>query len=98
VQLQVVGTHQISVGTLDRSLVHPREVFRPAIRDAAKSILLVHNHPSGDPTPSEDDLVLTKRLEEAGSILGIHLLDHIVVARGGESSIRDHLEKQGSMG
>jgi DNA repair protein RadC len=94
VQMQVVGTHLISVGTLDRSLVHPREVFRPAIKDAAKSIILVHNHPSGDPTPSDDDLAVTTRLEQAGATLGIHVLDHIVVARGGEVSIRDFLELQ----
>ncbi len=91
-QLQVVGTHLISVGTLDRSLVHPREVFRPAIKDAAKSILLVHNHPSGDPTPSEEDLAVTTRLEQAGSALGIPVLDHIVVARGGEVSIREYVD------
>jgi DNA repair protein RadC len=92
VQLGVVGTHLISVGTLDRSLVHPREVFRPAIKDAAKSILLVHNHPSGDPTPSEEDLAVTSRLEQAGSTLGVPVLDHIVVGRGGEVSIRDFLD------
>jgi DNA repair protein RadC len=91
-QLHVIGTHLIGVGTLDRSLVHPREVFRPVIKDAAKSILLVHNHPSGDPTPSEEDLVVTTRLEQAGSTLGIGVLDHIVMARTGEVSIRDFLE------
>jgi len=93
-QLQVVSTHLISVGTLDRSMVHPREVFRPAIKDAAKSIILVHNHPSGDPTPSEEDVVVTRRLEEAGATLGVPVLDHIVVARGGEVSIRDFLESR----
>ncbi len=87
---QVLGTHRISVGTLDRSLVHPREVFRPAIKDAAKAVLLVHNHPSGDPTPSDDDLTLTSRLEEAGKTLGIQVLDHVVVARNGATSIREH--------
>ena len=70
VKNQVLGTHQISVGSIDRSLVHPREVFRPAIKDAAKAVLLVHNHPSGDPTPSDDDLTLTTRLEEAGKTVG----------------------------
>jgi DNA repair protein RadC len=89
VQLQLIGTHLVSIGTLDRSLVHPREVFRPAIKDAAKSIILVHNHPSGDPTPSEEDLLVTRRLEEAGSTLGVPVLDHIVVARTGEISIRE---------
>jgi DNA repair protein RadC len=93
VQLHVVGTHLISVGTLDRSLVHPREVFRPAIKDAAKAIILVHNHPSGDPTPSEEDLLVTRQIEQAGSTLGVHVLDHIVVARGGEVSIRDFRDK-----
>jgi DNA repair protein RadC len=87
---QVLGTHRVSVGTLDRSLIHPREVFRPAIKDAAKAILLVHNHPSGDPTPSDDDLLLTSRLEEAGKTLGIGVLDHVVVARNGATSIREY--------
>jgi DNA repair protein RadC len=88
-QHQVLGTHRISVGSLDRSLVHPREVFRPAIKDAAKAIILVHNHPSGDPTPSEDDLLVTRRLEEAGHTLGIQILDHIVVGRAGAASIQE---------
>jgi DNA repair protein RadC len=87
---QVVSTHRISIGILDRSLIHPREVFRPAIKDAAKAVLLVHNHPSGDPTPSADDLALTSRLEEAGKTLGIGVLDHIVVARTGAASICEY--------
>jgi DNA repair protein RadC len=86
---QVLGTHRISIGTLDRSLIHPREVFRPAIKDAAKAVLLVHNHPSGDPTPSDDDLTLTSRLEEAGKTLGIGVLDHVIVARQGCSSLQE---------
>jgi DNA repair protein RadC len=87
---QVLGTHRISIGILDRSLIHPREVFRPAIKDAAKAILLVHNHPSGDPTPSAEDLTLTSLLEEAGQTLGIGVLDHVVVGRNGAASIREH--------
>jgi DNA repair protein RadC len=87
---QVLGTHRISIGILDRSLIHPREVFRPAIKDAAKAVLLIHNHPSGDPTPSDDDLILTSRLEEAGKTLGIGVLDHVVVARTGAASIREY--------
>lgn len=75
-----IRTHQITVGTLDASLVHPREVFRAAIRDAASSILLVHNHPSGDPTPSREDYEVTQTLETAGKIVGINIIDHIVVA------------------
>lgn len=85
----VLRTHQISIGTLDASLVHPREVFRPAIRDAAASILLVHNHPSGDPTPSKEDLAVTRRLEDVGKTLGIDVLDHIVVSSGGAISLRE---------
>lgn len=87
---QVLNKQRISVGVLDRSVIHPREVFRAAIKDAAKAILVVHNHPSGDPTPSDEDFAVTRRLEEAGKTLGILLLDHIVVARAGTISIRAH--------
>lgn len=92
----VINTHPISVGSLDRSLVHPREVFRPAIKDAAKAILLVHNHSSGDPTPSGDDLTLTSRLEEAGKTVGIEVLDHVVVARNGATSIAEYRSGAGT--
>ncbi len=85
-----IQTHGITVGTLDASLVHPREVFRPAIRDAASAILLVHNHPSGDPTPSREDRQVTDQLTEAGKLLGIQVLDHIIVARERCLSIREH--------
>lgn len=87
---QVIDTHQITVGTLDASLVHPREVFRAAIKDAASSIILVHNHPSGDPTPSREDFAVTKRLEESGETLGIDVLDHIVLGAFQSISIREH--------
>ena len=83
---QVIDTHQITVGTLDASLVHPREVFRAALRDAAASILLVHNHPSGDPTPSVQDRHVTTRLKESGRLLGIDVLDHIVLGRDSATS------------
>ena len=86
---QVVATHQISVGTLDASLVHPREVFKPAIKDSASSILLVHNHPSGDPAPSPEDFRVTTRLESSGELLGIDVLDHIVLGSSGCCSIRE---------
>lgn len=86
---QVIDTHQITVGTLDASLVHPREVFRAAIKDAASSVILVHNHPSGDPTPSPEDLKVTERLTEAGKTLGIEVLDHIVLGKGSAVSIRE---------
>ncbi len=84
-----IATHRITVGTLDASLVHPREVFRPAIRDAASAVLLVHNHPSGDPTPSLEDRQVTNRLTEAGKLIGIQVLDHIIVARESCVSLRD---------
>lgn len=76
------------MGTLDASLVHPREVFKPAIRDSASSIILVHNHPSGDPTPSREDHAVTDRLTSSGELLGIDVLDHIIVARTNAVSIR----------
>jgi DNA repair protein RadC len=69
----------ISVGSLSASIVHPREVFRFAIRNAAASIILSHNHPSSDPTPSEDDIEITQRLSKVGETVGIEVLDHIIV-------------------
>lgn len=86
---QVIDTHCITVGTLDASLVHPREVFRAAIKDAASSIILVHNHPSGDPTPSREDIAVTKRLTDSGKTLGIDVLDHIVLGRPNSISIQE---------
>jgi DNA repair protein RadC len=76
-----INHHLITVGTLDASLVHPREVFRPAIRDSASSVILVHNHPSGKSTPSREDHAVTTRLKEVGDLVGIRVLDHIIVAR-----------------
>jgi len=87
---QVINVHTISVGLLNQSLVAPREVFRPAIRDAAAAVILAHNHPSGDPTPSREDLAVTRRLEEAAQMIGINLLDHIIVARQGCVSLREY--------
>ena len=72
---------EVSVGSLNASVVHPREVFAEAIKNKAASVILAHNHPSGDPEPSEDDLLITKRLVESGKILGIEVVDHIIVAK-----------------
>jgi DNA repair protein RadC len=80
-KLQPIQSHQITVGTLDASLVHPREVFKPAIKDSAAAILLVHNHPSGDPTPSRQDREITERLMKSGDVLGIQVIDHVIVAK-----------------
>jgi len=82
-----ITSHRITVGTLDASLVHPREVFRFAIRDSASSIILAHHHPSGDPTPSREDIAVTDRLSKVGELVGIRVLDHIVVAKNGGRSI-----------
>ncbi len=77
---RLIKLAEISVGSLDASIVHPREVFKEAVAASAASIIFVHNHPSGDTTPSEDDIKLSKRLTEAGEIMGVDVLDHIVVA------------------
>lgn len=69
------------IGTLNANLVHPREIFQEALRQNAASVILVHNHPSGDPEPSEDDLTITKRITEAGKIMGIDVLDHIIITK-----------------
>lgn len=76
---RVLKTAVLSVGTLDASLVHPREVFREAVGGGAAAIVLFHNHPSGDPTPSAEDLTLTARLVEAGRVMGIDVVDHLVL-------------------
>jgi len=80
---------EVSVGSLNASVVHPREVFAEAIRNKAASVVFVHNHPSGDPEPSEDDLLLTKKLVESGKILGIEVFDHIIVAKDGFFSFKN---------
>jgi len=77
---QVICREDVAIGSLNASLVHPREVFFPAVGSSAASIILAHNHPSGDVTPSAEDIGLTRRISQAGEILGIEVLDHIVVA------------------
>jgi len=78
---RVTGIINISVGTLNASLVHPREVFKEAISRCASSVIIAHNHPSGDPNPSEEDINITRRLIDAGRILGIEVLDHVIIGR-----------------
>jgi len=77
---RVIDRHIVSMGTLTSSLVHPREVFRPAILDSAAAVVMVHNHPSGDCTPSKEDHEITSRIKKAGDMLGIRVLDHVIVA------------------
>ena len=79
----------VTSGTLTASLVHPREVFRSAVREAAAALIVVHNHPSGDPEPSSEDLAVTERLRQAGAVLGIPLLDHVIVGDGCFVSLRE---------
>ncbi len=80
---------RVSEGTLTASLVHPREAFRSAVREAASAVIFAHNHPSGDPSPSRDDVDLTQRLGDAGRVLGIRVLDHVIVGRGQHYSFAD---------
>ena len=79
----------VSEGTLDASIVHPRDVFREAMLESAAAVILIHNHPSGNPSPSEEDLQITKQLVEAGRLLGIKVLDHIILAGGTHRSLAD---------
>lgn len=86
----VANAGVISVGTLNASLVHPREVFRAAVADGAAAIIVAHNHPSGNPKPSGDDLDLTKRLDKCGDLLGIALLDHLILTETEQTSLREY--------
>lgn len=86
---QVVARETISIGTLNTSVVHPRELFKTAIKRSASAVILVHNHPSGDPTPSREDRDITRRLQEAGSIIGIEVLDHIIIGDNKFVSFKD---------
>jgi len=85
---RLINKHEVSRGTLTTSLVHPREIFSPAIEDRAASIIIAHNHPSGMLTISEQDLEVTKRIKDAGELLGIPLDDHLIVTNGGYISVQ----------
>ena len=86
---EIIGTERISVGDLSSTVIHPREVFLPAIRRSAAAVAFIHNHPSGDPTPSGEDVSTTKKLVKAGEILGIPVWDHIVIGDGKYISLRE---------
>jgi DNA repair protein RadC len=79
---RIVCFDRVSVGSLNQSIVHPREVYKSAILSSAAAIILVHNHPTGDPTPSQEDIAITKRLCEVGDLVGIRILDHVIVGDG----------------
>jgi len=86
---QLVHKETISMGTLNANLVHPREVLEPALKYSAANIMVAHNHPSGDPKPSEDDMEITKRLVEVGKIMGVELLDHVIIATNSHFSFKE---------
>src|SRR5690606_306825 len=86
---RLLRVERVSEGTLTSSVVHPREVFGPALREAAAAVVVAHNHPSGDPTPSAEDRDVTARLAEAGRLVGVRLLDHVVVGDPGFVSFRE---------
>ena len=85
----ILGISDVSIGSLSASVVHPREVFRAAIRFAAASMILFHNHPSGDSAPSREDMKVTERIKQAGKVFGIDLLDHVIIGNGEYTSIRE---------
>lgn len=86
----VINHHVVAIGTLSQTLIHPREVFHPAIRHSAASVILVHNHPSGDPTPSTQDIEVTSLLIEAGRLVGIPVNDHLIIGDKRYISLRQH--------
>lgn len=87
---QVVFKETVFIGTLNSSIVHPREVFKPLIRKSCASAIVVHNHPSGQPEPSEEDIGITERLQKAGEIIGINILDHVIVGFERFYSLKEH--------
>ena len=84
-----IGVDEVSIGCLNSSIIHPRELFKSAVLASASSLILIHNHPSGDPEPSREDLELTKRLVKAGDLMGIKILDHVIIAGDGYLSLLD---------
>ena len=87
---QEIKREVVSVGSLNANLVHPREVFEPAVRHLAAQVIIAHNHPSGDPSPSQEDLEMTKQLVDAGKLLGIEVKDHVIVSRTNFFSFKEH--------
>lgn len=87
---QVIEVHNVSIGSLNSAIVHPREVFKNAVRRSSASIILAHNHPSGNASPSKEDISITKRLVECGELMGIKVLDHIIVGKKEYFSFKEH--------
>jgi DNA repair protein RadC len=86
---KIVAVHEISRGTLNASMIHPREAFKPAVLHNAASIICFHNHPSGNPEPSKEDIEITNRIKSAGTVLGIFVCDHIIVGDDGYVSLKE---------
>lgn len=87
---RIICDRCISIGSLNASVVHPREVFKEAVRQSANKIFLIHNHPSGDSSPSNEDISITKRLVEVGKLLGVEVLDHIIIGDGNYTSLKEY--------
>ena len=92
---RLIRDEVVSIGTLTASLVHPREVFRPAIRECSAAIICAHSHPSGDPTPSQEDIEVTARLRSAGELIGIPMLDHVIIGAGRYVSLAERGKLRG---
>lgn len=86
---QILKEEVVSVGSLNASIVHPREVFKSALMESSASVIMIHNHPSGDPSPSREDILVTEKLVEGGKLLGIDVLDHIIIGEGRYVSLKD---------
>jgi DNA repair protein RadC len=86
---RIIDYEDISVGSLNASIVHPREVFNRAVKKSAAGVILIHNHPSGNPAPSGEDIAITKRLVQSGELLGINVLDHVIIGMGKFCSMRE---------
>ncbi|WP_058485499.1 RadC family protein [Defluviitalea phaphyphila] len=86
---QIIGDKNITKGSINSSIVHPREIFKYAIKKSATSIIMIHNHPSGDPNPSKEDIQVTKRIVDGGELLGINILDHIIIGDGIYISLKE---------
>ncbi len=87
---KIIRDEVVSIGSLTASIVHPRDTYKSAIRESAAAVIFIHNHPSGDIKPSQEDILLTRRLVQAGEVLGIQVLDHIIIGDGGHFSFRDN--------
>lgn len=87
---KIIREEVVSIGSLSASIVHPRDSFKAAVRESAAAVIFIHNHPSGEVKPSQEDILLTKRLVQAGDVLGIQVLDHIIIGDGGHFSFRDN--------